>query len=123
MKREKVKYSEFIAKGMDKTYLLSKDQALEILKEQGVSEAEKTLTLNRWLKEGMIDSVLIGLGRVEERGWKINKESLYRFIDYKKQTIRQYNEMVDELADLKDQVKQLKAATEKPKTKTSAAGK
>lgn len=82
----KVSREEFDQKGLGNTYNLTKDEAFRLLKQHGVMKAKDTQVLNRWLKEDIIEGVLIGKGPVQDRGWRIAEESLRNFIEFKNLT-------------------------------------
>jgi hypothetical protein len=90
MADKKWSLEEFNERNLGQKYNLTKDEAHLLLTQHEVSDAKRTQVLNRWLNDGIIDAVLVGKGRVEDRGWRISEESLKDFIEYKKLTFGEF---------------------------------
>lgn len=86
---------------LKKTYNLSKKEALELLKQEEVTESEQML--NKWARDGLIDSVFIAKGAPAGRGIRINQKSLEAFIMSKKGNITELARQLEE-KDLENKV-------------------
>lgn len=88
---------EFTENGWGETYNLTKEEAWRLLKQHEVSDARTTQVLNQLLNEGTIDGRLIGKGHVKDRGWRISEESLRLYIQYKKLTFGDFQDLMKRL--------------------------
>lgn len=77
MKNE-VKKVDFLTEEDQKIYNLTKDEALERLKEAGVSESEQMLV--KWCRDGELDAVRIAKGAPKQRGLRVSEKALEVFI-------------------------------------------
>jgi hypothetical protein len=73
----KVKVGEFDAE----KYNLSTNEAYLMLKERGLTKADNEQVVQRWLKAGKIDAVLVKKGPQKERGYQINEASLLEYTE------------------------------------------
>ncbi|KAB2458503.1 hypothetical protein F8161_18900 [Bacillus cereus] len=107
MKNE-VRKVDFLSEEEEKIYILSKSKALEILKKEGISESEQML--NKWCRDGDIDSVRISKGAPKNRGLRISQRSLEAFITRKQgrteELLAQVEERDAEIELLKSQLKE-----------------
>jgi len=92
----------------EKTYNLSKSEALERLKAQEISESEQML--NKWCRDGVIDAVRVAKGHPKNRGLRISEKSLDAFIASKKGNVEDLLTKLDEkdaeIEILKQQLKE-----------------
>lgn len=104
-----------------KFFNLTKEQALEMLKDVTTSEQ----MLNKWCRDGDISAVRIATGPVEERGIRISEKSLNAFIIMKKDGTKGVENLLNEIekmnaekAELMKQIKELKeSGIRKPREK------
>ncbi len=116
MKNE-VKKVDLLTEEESNIYNLTKEQALERLKEAGVSESEQMLV--KWCRDQEIDAVRISKGAPATRGLRISEQSLEAFILAKAGNVLQLLKEIDSLKEklakkdeenkeLKKQIKQMK---------------
>jgi len=86
-------------------YTVSKKEALEILKNKGITESEQMLV--KWCRDEVLDAVRITKGPVDQRGILISKRSLDAFV-----ALKSGNQSVEDLllkiAELEEEVEALK---------------
>lgn len=79
VKVAKVKMGEFDSE----KYNLSTTEAYLMLKERGLTKADNEQVVQRWLKAGKIEAVLVKKGLQKERGYQINEASLLEYTETK----------------------------------------
>ncbi|GAB6486232.1 hypothetical protein bcgnr5384_56360 [Bacillus cereus] len=108
---------EEMTKEQQEKYTLSLEEAHKTLFEHEVTKSKNVQVTMRWIREGKIDGLLIGKGRVETRKWLVNKESLTEFIEFERLTLGDYKAMKEELQALRA----FKLEVEKKPTRKRAA--
>ncbi|MEG7922501.1 hypothetical protein [Bacillus cereus group sp. Sample61] len=86
---------------MKEKFTISLEDAHKILLDHGVTKSTNTQVTMRWIRDGKIDALLIGKGRVETRKWLINKESLMEFVAFERLTLGDFKAMKEELEMLR----------------------
>ncbi|BCC56669.1 hypothetical protein [Bacillus cereus] len=92
---------EEMTQEMKEKYTLSLEESHKMLLEYGVTKSKNVQVTMRWIRDGKIDGVLIGKGRVETRKWLVSEESLLEFIDFERLTLGDYKAMKKELQELR----------------------
>lgn len=109
MKKEVVKV-EKLDQNDEKIYNLSKNDAVELLKSENVTESEQML--NKWCRDGDIDAVRVYKGAPAIRGLRISERSLRAFIFKKQGKVEDLMEIIEEkdveIDSLKQQLKDLR---------------
>lgn len=101
--KKELKKVDFLNEEDQITFNLSKNEALERLKEEKVTESEQMLT--KWCREGTLHAVRVVKGDVKDRGLRISQKSLESFILMKTGRVET---LLDELIKLKAENKELK---------------
>jgi hypothetical protein len=101
--KNEVKKVDFLTKNEVLVYKLTKNEALERLKTENISESEQML--NKWCRDGDIDAVRIAKGAPKDRGLRISEKSLNAFILTKSGNV---SGLLDEIEDLKRKLKDAK---------------
>ncbi|WJE74194.1 hypothetical protein QRE62_03530 (plasmid) [Bacillus mycoides] len=109
--KKEVKKVDFLSEEDKKTYTVTKEQALERLKELKITKSEQML--NKWCRDAEIDAVRIVKGNPKDRGILLSERSLEAFIQKKTGNIEALLERIAKLeADnkvLQEENEQLKA--------------
>ncbi|BCD09077.1 hypothetical protein [Bacillus cereus] len=92
---------EEMTQEMKEKYTLTLEEAHKMLLEHEVTKSKNVQVTMRWIRDGKIDGVLIGKGRVETRKWLVSEESLLEFIDFERLTLGDYKAMKKELQELR----------------------
>ncbi|HFU6605909.1 TPA: hypothetical protein ACGPFX_005678 [Bacillus pacificus] len=92
---------EEMTQEMQEKFTISLEDAHKILLDHGVTKSTNTQVTMRWIRDGKIDALLIGKGRVETRKWLINKESLMEFVAFERLTLGDFKAMKEELEMLR----------------------
>lgn len=103
----KVKMGEFDAE----KYNLSTNEAYLMLKERGLTKADNEQVVQRWLKAGKIDAVLVKKGPQKERGYQINEASLLEYTETQTKKSSDWKQELEaahlKIAHLEDQIQLL----------------
>lgn len=104
----KVKFDEFDAE----KYSLSTSEAYLLLKERGLTKADDEQVVQRWLKEGKIDSILVKKGLQTARGYRVNEASLIEYAEAKTKSRSEWKQELDaanlKIASLEAKIQALK---------------
>ncbi|GAB6611417.1 hypothetical protein bcgnr5379_59900 [Bacillus cereus] len=92
---------EEMTQEMKEKYTLTLEETHKMLLEHEVTKSKNVQVTMRWIRDGKIDGVLIGKGRVETRKWLVSQESLLEFIDFERLTFGDYKAMKEELKQLR----------------------
>lgn len=116
-----MKKVDFLSENEKLIYNFSKNEALERLKAENVSESEQMLT--KWCRDDEIDAVRVVKGAPKDRGLRINEKSLTAFILSKKGDVTSLLERIEELEkqlkEAKKEIKELKeSGLKKPRKST-----
>jgi hypothetical protein len=113
-KVSKVKHGEFDPQ----KYNLNTNEAFLLLKEKGLTKADNEQVVQRWLKEGKIEAVLVKKGLQKERGYQINEASLLEHAEMQGKKRSEWKQELDEanhkIAVLEAQIEALLGKQAKP---------
>lgn len=108
---EKISIEEFTEE-LQKKYTVSLEEAYELLYKNGLTKSTNSKFISNLLREGNIDALLIGRGRVEDRKWLVNEKSLLNYIAFKTMDFAKFTEMqqqVEQYVLLKEKLQDLKS--------------
>ncbi|QGQ94731.1 hypothetical protein EHS13_07465 [Paenibacillus psychroresistens] len=98
----KVKHGEFDPQ----KYSLNTNEAFLLLKERGLTKADNEQVVQRWLKQGKIEAVLVKKGVQNERGYQINEASL---LEHAETQVKKRGEWKQELDEANQKIAFLEA--------------
>lgn len=107
---EKISIEEFTEE-LQKKYTVSLEETHQMLLQHEITKSKDTQVTMRLLRDNIIDALLIGKGKVEDRKWLVNEQSLLNYITFKtinftdfvemQQQVEQYGLLKEKLQDLK----------------------
>lgn len=109
--KKEVKKVDFLSEEQKKAYTVTKEVALERLKELKITKSEQML--NKWCRDGEIDAVRIVKGNPSDRGILLSERSLEAFIHMKTGNVEALLKRIAELEavnkELQEENEELKA--------------
>ncbi|WP_144524496.1 hypothetical protein [Bacillus thuringiensis] len=107
---QKISIEEFTEELQEK-YTLSIEETHQMLLQHEITKSKDTQVTMRLLRDNVIDALLIGKGKVEDRKWLVNKQSLLNYVAFKtmnfadfvemQQQVEQYQLLKEKLQDVK----------------------